>query len=92
MPKRMSPRELAWELADDACNRLDQELKSAAKTVFEAAVGNSLEVGEAAALMSCLAKAEKGIHEAKNGISEWLGSSKQGDEKPSSESGHDGTE
>ena len=86
MPEPMSP----WELADDACDRLEEELKSATKTILEAAVDNSLEVGEAAALMSCLAKAEKGIHDAKNGISEWLSSGGSGDEGASSGSGRDG--
>ena len=60
-------------MAADVCDRLLDELKAATKTVFEAAVENQMPVGEAASLMSCLAKIETGIKDAESGIGEWVG-------------------
>lgn len=76
MPESVSP----WELADDVCDRLLSDLRSATKPVYEAAVEASMEVGEAVTLMECLAKVERGIQSAKDGIGEWLNDGNSDDE------------
>lgn len=68
MPEPLSP----WELADDVCDRLLKELRFAAETVLKAAVEAAMPINEAASLMECLAKAERGIQDAKDGIGEWI--------------------